>query len=346
MEKIALIIRQFLPNAVLEKVDSLTGGVIHQTYKVSIRQSGGVLDFVLQGMNTDVFTNPVEVMNNTVLVQDFLIEKGYPLQLSIPLPTLDSKMLFEDEEGTHWRFFKFIKDTESFEKPENQDQLFEAGKAYGTFATYLKDFDANSLAITIPDFHHLPFRFQAFKKILNISSSERKQNAEIEVSKTIQFYDRFQYLNFSSLPVRAVHNDCKLSNVLFDKSTKKCKAVIDLDTVMPGYIVTDFGDMVRTMCNTAREDEPDLEKVAFDLESFQLLKRGFLETTKDWLSIAEKENLVNGAIYIILEQAIRFLADYLDNDRYYKIKYPEHNFDRARNQLKLLESMIAGLTNL
>jgi hypothetical protein len=341
VEKIAQITRQFLPLAALITLEQLSGGVIHQTYKIGVLENGETANYVLQCMNTATFKNPVHVMKNTILVQDFLIKKGYPLQGSIPLHTADFKTLFVDDQGAHWRFFKFIKDSVSFEKPSGLDQLYEAAKAYGTFATFLKDFDVRQLKITIPDFHNLPSRFQDFKKILKNAPVERKQNAEDEIAKTIQFYDQFQTLNFSNLPLRAVHNDCKLSNVLFDKNTQKCIAVIDLDTLMPGYIVTDFGDMVRTMCNTATEDERDLEKVSFDPESFQFLYKGFLEMTSDWISVSEKDNLLNGAIYIILEQAIRFLADYLNGDQYYMVKYPEHNFVRAKNQLKLLTSLLS-----
>jgi thiamine kinase-like enzyme len=347
VEKIKQIYRQFLPDAELISFVPLTGGVIHQTFRISVIENGEKEDYVLQRMNSDIFKNPGQVMKNTALVQDFLLKNNYPFLLSVPLLTTQSKILFVDIEGGYWRFFKFIKYSKSFEKPTHSNQLYEAGKAYGIFATFLKDFDAKNLGVTIPDFHNLSSRFLTFEKILSNASSLRKVKAVNEINETIQLYTQFNSINFSKLPIRAVHNDCKLSNILFDINSKKCIAVIDLDTVMPGYIVTDFGDMVRTMCNTANEDETDLKKVSFHVEYFQSLSRGFLDVTGQWLRNSEKINLVNGALYIILEQSIRFLSDYLNEDQYYFVKYSEHNLDRAKNQLKLLKSMIeANITSI
>lgn len=333
------IIRQFLPDGIILRAEILAGGLIHQTYKVNVEINGRLEVFVLQSLNTKTFKNPPAIMKNLSLVLDFLKQqKAYRLALPIPLRTIHSKLLYQDQEGHYWRMFPFIKNSVSYELPPTKAHLYEAGKAYAQFLAALKDFDPQQLSITIPNFHHLADRFRFFKKVIETAENDRKRKANIAIEQTLAFYTKYP-LDFSHLPIRAVHNDSKLSNLLFDKNTETCLAVIDLDTLMPGYIVTDFGDMVRGMCNTATEDEPDMSKVGFSTERFDALRTGFLEQSQDWLSDEEQAELTNGAIYIILEQAIRFLTDYLNEDVYYGAKYPEHNHDRARNQLQLLTSL-------
>ncbi len=336
MEK---IINQFLPKAIVLKNEILSGGLIHQTRKVTVEEEGISKVYVLQQFNANTFKEPYKVMKNLSLVQKHLSQQDYPLELPQAIETIKSKNLIEDDDGNFWRMFPFLKNSTSYDIPPSDDYLFEAGKAYGLFLTGLKDFDVEALEITIPNFHNLAQRFQTFLEILKIASPSRKEKAAKEIEQTLAFYHKFS-IEFSNLPLRAVHNDSKLSNLLFDKDSQACVAVIDLDTLMPGYVVTDFGDMVRGMCNTSSEDEADLSKVSFDSKRYDLLEKGFLSATGDWLTKEEKDNLFNGAIYIILEQAIRFLGDYLNNDQYYSAKYPEHNFDRGRNQLCLLEDMI------
>ena len=333
------IIQKFLPEAMLHSVTRLSGGLIHQTFKVLVKYDEKPAAFVLQQMNTTTFKSPVKVMKNISLTQNYLQKQAYPLAFPQILQTIDSEYLYKDEQGQYWRMFSFIADSVSYEVPPSIVHLYEAGKAYGVFLTAIKNLNPDLLEITIPNFHNLSDRFQHFKVSVENATPNRKQKAQEAINETRNYFNHFQF-DFSHLPIRAVHNDAKLSNVLFNKNTQKCIAVIDLDTLMPGYVVTDFGDMVRVMCNTATEDEQDLGKVSFDLNSFEYLQKGFLAATTAWLTTAEKSNLVNGAIYIILEQAIRFLSDYLNHDQYYTVKYEEHNLDRAKNQLELLKSMM------
>lgn len=336
MEK---IIQQFLPEAKLIACHKLSGGLIHQTYKATVNLGGVLMVFVLQAFNAKTFKAPLKVMKNLQRLQSYLAQQPYPLQLAPALPTTQNEFLFSDPSDNLWRLFPFLENSESFEVPHSDAMLLEAGKAYGFFLKALKDFEISQLAITIPDFHNLPGRFQKFQYTIQQAPIARREKAAHSIQQIFNYYDQLK-VDFSDLPIRVVHNDCKLSNLLFDKSTRKCIAVIDLDTVMPGYVVTDFGDMVRGMCNTSSEEEKDLAKVAFDKHRYEILKKGFLAAGRDWLTEKETDNLFNGAKYIVLEQAIRFLTDFLDGDQYYPIYYTTHNFDRASNQLKLFSSML------
>jgi len=301
----------------------------------------GMEHYILQGLNTTTFPAPFKVMKNLKLIQDHLALQEYPFQVSSSLQNEEGLDLYKDAEGTYWRMSNFIAHSISFETPPSTAYLYEAGAAYGVFLSALRTMNPEQLEMTIPDFHHLDNRFHTFQTHLENATAQRKEQAKKEIEQILKYYEIFDF-DFSKLPLRVVHNDSKLSNLLFHTSTQKCIAVIDLDTVMPGYVITDFGDMVRGMCNRAKEDEADLEKVSFDKEAYEVLSKGFLATTKDWLSIAEENQLLKGAIYIILEQAIRFLSDYLNNDQYYPTKYEHHNYDRGRNQLKLLDSLLAS----
>ncbi len=333
------IIKHFLPEAEVLSFEKISVGLIHQTFKILVEGLNTEKAYILQEMNKSTFKKPSQVLENICLVQDFLFKQNYRLVFPNIISTIHSIPFFKDAENRYWRMFSYVENSICYEMPPSDEHLYQAGKAYGLFLSAIRDLDPNLLHITIPDFHNLGQRFQQFELTLKKAFATRKLKAKTEIDEALNFYKQFQF-DFSKLPIRVVHNDSKLSNVLFDEHTQECIAVIDLDTLMPGYVITDFGDMVRGMCNTATEDEIDLAKVSFDIKRFEYLQKGFLKATEQWLSPAEKKNLYNGAIYIIFEQAIRFLSDYLDNDQYYSIKYAEHNLDRAKNQLKLLRSML------
>lgn len=340
MERIGELIRYFIPGASLLKFEQLTGGVIHGTYRLVLEQDTAEQVYILQKLNSKVFPNTRQLMYNTRRIQQFLKSGAYPFQLSEPLAGPGGHFYYRDHKGQDWRLFKNITNSTSYDTVQNDQQVFEAGKAFGLFLAHLKDFQPQQLYSIIPDFHNLHNRFEVFKKKIKNAGGDQKKEAQLEIEKIISLFERFQFIDFSKLPLRVVHNDCKLSNLLFDKNTRECLAVIDLDTVMPGYLVTDFGDMVRSMCCTVSEEERDTEKVAFLPMRYLLLQKGFLQATATFISEAESTQLFNGAVYIILEQALRFLSDYLNRDRYYAARYPSHNLDRSRNQLKLLESML------
>jgi len=337
------IVRQFINNGETIRIQPLSGGLINQTYKVTIEQDAVVQNYLLQQINTHVFKSPQKIMTNIQLVNERLVHSDYPLDFFTIIQTRGGASLFKDENENYWRLCSFIEDTISYETPPSLDYVYEAAKAYGFFTLALKAVNPTLIQFTIPDFHNIQKRFELFEKSLERAKPDRLQKAKTAINQTRFSYGKFTF-DFSNLPLRIVHNDAKLSNILFDKNTKKAKAVIDLDTVMPGYIITDYGDMIRGMCNSVAEDEADLSKVDFDLEKYELIKKGFLEATSEWITKEEKAKLDTGAIYIILEQAIRFLTDYLSNDAYYSTRYEAHNLDRSNNQLTLLNSMLQKIT--
>ncbi|OED45187.1 hypothetical protein AB833_00095 [Chromatiales bacterium (ex Bugula neritina AB1)] len=332
------LVQKFIPNAEVRSFQPLSDGLIHQTYKVLVQSNAATQYYILQRLNTAVFKKPFAVMKNLRLVQQH-IDSDYSLLLPQALKTTDKGDLHCDSAGEFWRMFVFVENSQSFEIAPANSYIAEAGRSYGVFLGALKNFDANLLELTIPDFHHLQRRYDVFQQKIQSACPQRLSQAKREIDRTCEFY-RNCTVDLSGLPLRAVHNDCKLSNLLFDKTSGECLAVIDLDTLMPGTIATDFGDMVRGLCNTATEEERDLNQVSFNIDHYKLLEGGFLDATKSWLTCAERESLAGGAHVIILEQAIRFLSDFLDNDTYYGAAYPGHNHHRARNQLTFLASML------
>lgn len=337
MEK---LIRSFLPEAHFLSADKLNGGLIHQTYKVQVRLDGVVRYYVVQQFNQKVFTQPETVMQNVSLLQAYIEHVDYPYEFPYYLKTTKGAFFAKDDDGKLWRMSNWIGDSISYEQASSKEQVYQVGLAFGNFHTAFYRLDSKKIKETIPGFHDIRKRFSFFEKIKSNAQADRFDRALKYIDEVVFYYKNLT-LDLSGFPQRIVHNDCKLSNLLFDQKTGACKAVIDLDTVMPGSILMDFGDMVRTLCCTAPESEPNISKVEFDLESYKVLKKGFLESVSDWLGDRELYHLLDGSKYIILEQAIRFLTDYLQGDVYYSISYQEQNLDRSRNQLKLLSSLTA-----
>lgn len=335
------IIQQFIPDATLLHCERLSGGLINQTHKVQIQSQDRCCSYILQRLNTSIFRTPHAVMDNLVLVQQTL-KAHSPLVSSDPLTTPGGDTLHRDTTDGYWRMLEYVDNAISYETPPSIDHVRKAGGAYGNFLTALVSLPPERLAITLSDFHHLDLRYSLLQTSTGRANADRRASASVTL-KRIRNYHSALSMDFSALPLRAVHNDCKLSNLLFHATTDNCIAVIDLDTVMPGYVVTDFGDMVRGMCNTASEDEPNPANVHFSLSHYKALEQGFLAATGQWLTAGEAGQLLNGAMYIILEQAIRFLTDYLDGDTYYAVHYPDHNLDRACNQVTLLASLLDQL---
>lgn len=336
-ETVAEIVKQFIAGAEVLSIELLTGGLIHRTCKTRVRSKGVVKDLVLQRLNTRIFCKPHALMENSHIV-GLLIDNDYPLTLIKALETTDGHKLYTDSKGECWRVFPFVENSICVEAPPDIEYAYKAGRAYGMFLTAVRPVDPELLYIPIPEFHSPVSRFKLFFDKLAIADPQRKNTAAAAIERVCHYYRELSF-DFSALPVRVVHNDCKFGNLLFDKTSKECVAVIDLDTLMPGCVVTDFGDMVRSMCSTATEQDNE-SLVSFNIDYFDAVKAGFLSETGDWLTAAEQAALVDGACYIVLEQAVRFLTDYLDHDSYYGARYPQQNHDRARNQLALLESML------
>ena len=323
-------------------------GHINDTYRICCEDGKNSGDYILQRMNTEIFHHPEEVMENVDRVTSWLRERvteegGDPeREVLTVIPGKDGSLgLWID--GDYWRMYRFITDATAFDQTEDPAVFRESALAFGHFQRMLRDFPSHLLHETIPDFHNTPRRFEAFRAAVDADSCGRCEKAQPEITYLLENASLAGVLKErqedGSLPLRVTHNDTKLNNVMIDNQTRKGICVIDLDTVMPGLSVTDFGDSIRFGASTGKEDEPDLEKVNFDLSRFRVYTEGFLEGTGKALTKTEYEMLPWGAMVITYEQAVRFLADYIAGDPYYKTAYAEHNLVRARTQIRLLAQM-------
>ncbi len=313
----------------------------HINYTVKVVTDAG-LEYVLQRINKYVFKDPVRLMENVSAVTDFLRQRVEDPRMALHmLPTREGTFFFQDEEGEYWRMYDFIGGF-CLDAPESEEDFYQSALAFGRFQRMLSDFPAHTLYETIPEFHNTVDRYRQFKE----SVREDRCGRLAQVREDVDFLlDReemactLQYLRErGELPLRVTHNDTKLNNVLLDKDTRKSLCVLDLDTVMPGLSLHDFGDSIRFGAATAAEDEPDLSKMSLDLHLFEVYTKGFLEAATA-LTQREVELLPMGAFVITVELATRFMKDYLDGDLYFKVAYPEHNLVRARAQMKLAADM-------
>lgn len=326
-------------------------GHINDTYLVICDDAGNVKKYILQRMNHSIFRNPQALMENVAGVTSYLQEKirernGDPDRETLSvIKTKDGKNYFEDSLHNFWRVFPFIEDTYCLEKVENAGDFYDCAQAFGSFQRQLADYPAETLHETIPLFHHTPSRFQTFQKAVREDPLGRADSVREEINfalaREADTHVLTDLLEKGELPLRVTHNDTKLNNILFDTVTKKALCIIDLDTVMPGLSLYDFGDAIRTGANTGAEDETDLSKIGLDLSLFETFTDGFLTGCAGSLTPLEIELLSMGAKLMTYECGIRFLADYLVGDVYFKIHREHHNLDRARTQFKLVADMEA-----
>ena len=305
--------------------------------------------YILQRMNTVVFPHPEELMENIIGVTEHIRQKaaaagGDVVRASlVVVPTLAKKHFFRDTTDHYWRMYEFTEGTKTQEVVESVADFESCAEAFGSFQQQLADYPAHQLHESIVNFHNTPWRYDNLMKAV----SEDRCGRLAEVEEEVRFArEREQFCKTletareaGSLPLRVTHNDTKLNNILFDEKTSAPVCVIDLDTVMPGYSVNDFGDSIRFGANTAVEDETDLSKVTLDLELFEAYARGFLKGCNGSLTETEIKLLPVGAMMMTLECGMRFLTDYLEGDVYFKIHRPKHNLDRARNQFALVADM-------
>lgn len=313
-------------------------GHINRTYKCPA--------FILQKINTGIFENPEKLMENIDKVTSHIRKKAEmlnknPERLTLTVvKTIDGKLFYRDERGDCWRVYKFIENAATYSKCENPLQMYNAAKAFGQFQNMLSDFPAESLFETIKDFHNTAKRYEQFETAV----SENKAGRLDLVTDEIEFVrQRKNIVNVitegiknKTIPVRVTHNDTKLNNVMLDDKTGEGVCVIDLDTVMPGSFLYDFGDSLRFGASTADEDEQDLSKVWFDLDIFRSFTKGYLEEAKDALCAEEIRLLPFSVKLMTLECGMRFLADYLNGDTYFATHREGQNLDRARTQFKLV----------
>lgn len=341
MQHLESIARQFFPITRWINASPIGAGNINDTYRIDFEAFGETQSFILQRLNHLVFRQPEAVMRNIDRVTRHLQNSGFPYDSPAPVPTLDGPFLHRDAEGNYWRCFPLIADSYVPEGKTDVATALEAAKAYGAFARALRDFPAQELAETIPGFHDTDQRWSVFLKVLEENPAGRVAGAQAEIAAMMMakpVFDTISRMKKSGeLPLRVTHNDTKAGNVLFSRHTHKALAVIDLDTVMPGAILSDFGDMVRTFVPDKMEDDPT--RVTLQDDMLAALTEGFLSETADFLTTVEKDTLLLGGAWITGEQALRFLTDWLAGDVYYKIQYPEHNLVRTRNQLAVFAAL-------
>lgn len=310
-------------------------GLINQTWKISHRNR----EYILQKVNTDVFKNPNIIDENLNKLKSFL-EQHFPDYIFVaPLKSPNGHTLVETGEGA-FRIFDFVKNSITLNTAEDAQQAYEAAKQFGKFSRLLSGFDASTLHPTIPDFHNLQLRYNQFKTALDSANAERLKNAADAIEAIEQQHDILQkYLDILSqkldVPLRVIHHDTKISNVLFDQNGKGL-CVIDLDTVMPGYYISDVGDMMRSYLSPVSEESTNLDQVTIRKVFFMAIYKGYMSEMADILNATEKDLFIYAGQFIIYMQAVRFLTDYLNNDVYYGARHESHNLDRAKNQIRLL----------
>jgi hypothetical protein len=319
-------------------------GHINHTYCAKFDQGGVPIRYILQRINHNIFKNPAALMENIQRVTGHLREKSAGgddpgRRLLTLVLARDGRPFHCDTDGNYWRTYIFIERARTYDAVVSPHQAFEAAKAFGRFQKLLADLPAPRLHDTIPDFHHTPKRFSALEKAIQADVVNRAKSAKAEIEFALQHEAITRTLLEACLPERVTHNDTKFNNVMLDEATGDGICVIDLDTVMPGLALYDFGDMVRTATSPVQEDERDLSRVTMQFPMFEALVRGYLTSACDFLTEAEKKYLAFSGKLITFEIGIRFLTDFLGADTYFRVHRHEHNLDRCRTQFKLVKSI-------
>jgi len=338
----------FVTDGTFLKGEPYGSGHIHDTFRIETMEKDKD-DYILQRLNNRIFRNIPELQENIERVTVHLRERisaipGSDIKrecLSL-IPANDKKSWIVDKNGNYWRMYIFISNHRSYNIVDTPDKAFEGGKAIGRFQAMLADLPGDSLHETIPSFHNIEKRIEAFTRSTKSDPKYRAKEVGNEIDAVLKRAEAMKViLNLGregKIPVRITHNDTKFNNILLDENDKAL-CVIDLDTVMPGYVHYDFGDAIRTAANIAAEDEKELSKVQMDIKLFEAYASGYLSETRNTLNDVEKEYLAFAPRLLTYTIAIRFLTDYLDGDYYFKIHHEHHNLQRARAQLKLVESM-------
>jgi Ser/Thr protein kinase RdoA (MazF antagonist) len=321
--------------SVESKIDQLTSGLINKTWKVT----DGDKQFILQQINHQVFKKPYDIAANIRMVDEYLKEQAPQYLFVAPVSTTDKEDLFYLKGEGYFRLFPVIKGSHTINVVSSPEQAFEAAFHFGKFTRLLAGFDAKKLHVAITDFHNLSLRYRQFENALNHGNPVRiKQSKSLidSIKKQVDIVAEFEKIQKNSnVKLRVTHHDTKISNVLFDENGKGI-CVIDLDTIMPGYFISDVGDMFRTYLSPANEEVKDFNTIDVRDDFFRAIVQGYVSTMGTELTPDEKKLILYSAKFIIYMQAMRFLTDYCNNDIYYGARYDEHNFVRAGNQLQLL----------
>lgn len=325
-------------------------GHINDTYRLTVHTPGGQEKrFILQRMNKSIFTKPVELMENIGGVTSWLRKKIQENGGDVERETLnivndrEGNPYYVDSEGEYWRVYLFIENATSFDMVKDDDDFYQSAVAFGHFQRLLADYPAETLHETIVNFHNTVDRFSKFKAAVEADSEGRAKDVQEEIRFVLDREELAHTLcdlqDKGEIPLRVTHNDTKLNNIMIDDETGKAICVIDLDTVMPGLSVNDFGDSIRFGASTGAEDEKDLDKVSCDMHLYEVYTKGFIEGCGGALTDIELDMLPMGAILMTFECGMRFLTDYLEGDHYFKIHREGHNLDRCRTQFKLVADM-------
>ncbi|MBN2593712.1 MAG: aminoglycoside phosphotransferase family protein [Sedimentisphaerales bacterium] len=344
------IAQNFNLDGKLIRYEPFGSGHINDTYCLTCEKDDRQTHYILQRINHEVFKNPPAMMENIRRVTNHIRRKLQEQQNKLAsrqlvvIDTKDGSDFCRDDRGNYWRVYNRIENAVTYDTIESPELAYEAARMFGRFAAMLTDLPGPALYETIPDFHTTPKRFKTFTEVLGTDPCNRAKGAGDEIDFVLENAGicdvLLNHVDKGEIPVRITHNDTKINNVLLDEKTHEGVCVIDLDTVMPGLSLYDFGDMVRTATNPAEEDERDLSKVTMRMPIFEMLLKGFAEETHKFLTPAEKKNMVFAGKLITFEQMIRFGADHLAGDIYYKIHREGHNLDRCRTQMKMVQSII------
>ena len=338
--------------------EELRNGHINTTYRACYRSEDGQEDrYILQRINDYVFKDPAQVMRNVEKVTRHITWKLLRRRRDAAGQTLNlfparggRNYIVLPEEGGMWRCYNNIEGTHTYDVVENTRQAYQAGYAFGSFQDLICDMNPEDIKESIPDFHNTPKRYADLLKSVEADVMGRVANCQAELELLKSWENRYaritDMLASGELPIRITHNDTKINNVMLDEETDDAVCVIDLDTVMPGSVLYDFGDMVRTATCMAREDEEDLSKVRMEMPFFESLAEGYLDAAHGFLTQKEVEFMPFSGWLITTEIGIRFLTDYLEGDKYFRTEKPEHNLIRARNQLKLAQSIDSQLISM
>ncbi len=344
------IFRQYDLRATLWGGEPYGSGHINDTLALSVDQAGSPLRYILQRINRRIFKDPPAVMENIARVTSHIAaqvaaHRDATRRVLTVVPARDGKAFAQDERGDYWRVYLFIEGARTYDVIDSPGRARAAARGFGQFLRHLEGFPADELHETIPDFHHTPARLNALVQAVESDAMNRAASVRTEIeffmSREADARRLVDLRRSGRLPLRVTHNDCKLNNVMIDDHSGEGVCVIDLDTVMPGLSLYDFGDMVRTATSPAPEDERNLDRVNMQFSMYQALLDGFLEGAGAILTAEEVEQLPFAGKLITMETGIRFLTDYLNGDRYFKVARPDHNLDRCRTQCRLTQSIEA-----
>ena len=324
----------------------ISKGHINTTYVLYFDYGNKVKRFLLQEINVNVFKEPDKLMSNINKITSYALKtsknktKDYKNKTLRIYKSKDKKNYIKLSNNSYWRVYHYIENSISLDKSTDLKIMYQAGKVIGNFMNTFKNFDIKKLYEVIPDFHNSPQRYQQFLKSINEKQKDCKEEISFFIDNKHIPYLIQPLIDNKQMPIRVVHNDTKLNNIMFEYKSNNSICLVDLDTVMPGCICFDFGDFIRSACNSSLEDEKDLDKVIFLKDQCVAFAQGFIEKCKNDLEVIELENLINGAIIMTYECGMRFLTDYLNGNTYFKTTYKDQNLIRCKTQIHLCKQII------